>query len=225
MGVHRRGSRARFRLRWQAGGPFRLVPPACLLLIVQLGPAASALQGAEDTGVISGRVASRLTVSAPAVVHVERTPGISFPPPSEPAVMDQQNLVFIPHVLPVLAGTTVDFPNSDSVRHSVFTSRKSAQQFNLGTYPAGEVKTEVMDSPGRTTLLCNVHAEMSAYILVVETPYFATTDRRGQFVIENVPEGEHRLTVWHEKLKPQTLEVVVRANETTEVTFENLKRQ
>jgi len=179
----------------------------------------------EGTGTVSGQVASRAVRTNPAVVYIERFAGEEYPAPEELTVMDQRNLIFAPHVLPVLSGTTVDFPNSDSVRHSVFTSRKSAQQFNLGTYPSGQTKSVVMEKPGKTTLLCNVHAEMSAYIYVLETPYFATTDREGNFSIEGVPAGSHQLSVWHESLKGQTLDVEVGVGETTLVTFENLKRQ
>lgn len=201
---------------------FSLLP----LLLCPLGLMADGSgEAAAETGIVSGQVVSRLTRTSPAVVYLEKVEGLEFSPPAEPTVMDQRSLIFIPHVLPVVTGTTVDFPNSDSVRHSVFTSRKSAQQFNLGTYPAGEVKSVVMEAPGKTTLLCNVHAEMSAYLIVVETPYFATTDQQGRFSIEGVPPGDHRLSVWHEKLKGETKNISVRKGETTEVLFENLRRQ
>lgn len=180
---------------------------------------------AEDTGTISGSVGSRLIRRAPAVVYIEKIPGKEYPTAEKHAMMDQVDLRFTPHVLPVLAGTTVDFPNSDTVRHSVFSTRKSVQKLNLGTYDAGVTRHIVMDIPGRTTLLCNVHAEMSAYILTVETPFFATTDRNGRYEIKNVPVGTHKLTVWHERLKPRTVEVEIKAGETTQVTFEKLKKR
>ena len=185
-------------------------------------------EAAGGNGLISGRVVSRRTRAAAAVVYVEKIPGQEFPPPHEHVVIDQKNLLFLPHVLPVLVGTVVDFPNSDKVRHSVFSSRKSAKRFNLGTYPAGELRSVVMDTPGAgvVTLLCNVHAEMSAYVVVVETPYFATTDRRGHFKIEGVPPGAYELSVWHEALRSQTKkDVIVKAGEATEVVFEKLKRR
>jgi len=184
-------------------------------------------EGADGTGTISGRVDSRRTRTAPAVVYVEKIPGKHFSAPKQHSVMDQKNLLFVPHVLPVLVGTAVDFPNSDSVRHSVFSTRKSVKRFNLGTYAAGDMKTVVMDTPGAgtVTVLCNVHSEMSGFVVVVETPYFATTDRRGSFVIEGVPPGQYQLSVWHEALESQTQDVVVKAGETVEVEFEKLKKR
>jgi len=184
-------------------------------------------EGADGTGTISGRVDSRRTRTAPAVVYIEKIPGKKFPPPEKHAVMDQKDLLFVPHVLPVLVGTVVDFPNSDAVRHSVFSSKRSAKRFNLGTYPPGEAKSVVMDTPGAgsVTLLCTVHAEMAGYVVVVETPYFATTDRGGNFSIDGVPVGEYQLSVWHEALKGQTKGVTVTAGKTAEVVFEKLKRR
>ena len=178
---------------------------------------------AQDTGTISGTVDNRRVRRAAAVIYVEKIPGKEFPVSEIAAVMDQIDLAFTPHVLPVQVGGTVDFPNSDSVRHSVFSSRRSAQQMNLGTYDAGVTRHIQMDTVGATTLLCNVHAEMSGYLITVETPFFTTTDADGRFEIANVPAGTHSLTIWHERLETTTLEdVVVNAGETTEVVFEGV---
>ena len=157
-------------------------------------------------------------------VYIDTIPGKEFPPPEEHAVMDQVNLVFVPHVLPVLAGTTVDFVNSDSVLHNVFTPDKCADKFNLGSYPKEVVKSRLFDKPGcRAVMLCNVHPEMEAWVLTVETPYYAVTDEEGNFTIEDVPPGTYTLKTWHKRKKPIEQEVTVKAGETTEVTFK-LKR-
>jgi plastocyanin len=196
------------------------------VLAAALGLAATGLTAAAaQNGTVTGEVRSRLVRTAPAVVYIEKIPGQAFEPPAEPAIMDQKDLIFLPHVLPVLVGTRVDFLNSDTVRHSVFSTKKSAQQFNLGIYDAGVVKSEVMSTPGAVSLLCNVHAEMSAYIVVVETPYFTTTDETGAFTLDGVPPGSYQLSVWHERLRKATLDVVVEAGGTAPVTFTGLKRR
>jgi plastocyanin len=156
-----------------------------------------------------------------AVVYIDKIPGKTFPPPSAPIPLDQVNLTFVPHVLPVLAGTKVAFPNSDDIRHNVF-SPTAWSKFNLGTYPKSTTKYYVFNKPGTVTLLCNVHAEMSAYVVVTETPYFAVTDKAGNFALKNVPAGTYVLKVWHEKAKPASMPIVVE-DRTVVATFE-LKR-
>ncbi len=150
--------------------------------------------------------------SSNVVVYVDRIPSKGFEPPKKPVVLDQINLTFVPHVLPVLAGTTVAFPNSDEVRHNVF-SPSPPKRFNLGTYPRGVTRTVTFDKPGDVALLCNVHAEMSAYVIVVETPYFAVTGKDGSFTIPGVPPGEHTVKVWHEKVRAVTAKVTVKGEE------------
>jgi len=156
-----------------------------------------------------------------AVVYIDKISGKTFTPPPTPVPLDQVNLTFVPHVLPVLVGTKVAFPNSDDIRHNVF-SPTPWSKFNLGTYPKLTTKYYVFDKPGTVTLLCNVHAEMSAYVVVTETPYFAVTDKAGNFTLKNVPPGKYVLKVWHEKAKPASMPIVVE-DRTVVATFE-LKR-
>jgi plastocyanin len=118
------------------------------------------------------------------------------------AVMDQKNLVFVPHVLAVPPGSTVDFINSDKVNHNIF-SADACKKFNLGTYNPGMSKSVMFDKPCVVNLLCNVHSEMSAYVVVTENPYFSVTGADGKFTIKNVPAGTYEITAWNEKLKPQ----------------------
>jgi plastocyanin len=154
-----------------------------------------------------------------AVIYIDKISGKRFLPPANPVVLDQVNLTFVPHVLPVLAGTRVAFPNSDDIRHNVF-SPTATSKFNLGTYPKATTKYYVFERPGPVTLLCNVHAEMSAYVIVTETPYFAVSDKAGNFTLKDVPAGKYVLKVWHERAKAQSMEIVVGDNQAAKVSFE-----
>src|SRR5207244_10823839 len=135
---------------------------------------------------------------------------------------DQINLKFDPHVLVILKGTTVKFPNSDEIRHNVFSP--DPPRFDLGTYPQNEKRYHQFDEAGIWTMLCNVHAEMSAYVIVTETPYFATTGKDGKFVLKDVPPGKYTLKVWHEKAKPASLQIEVSESPTVNLAPIELKR-
>ena len=150
--------------------------------------------------------------------------------------MDQQNLTFIPHVLPIPVGATVLFPNNDKVDHNVFSLSRT-KKFNLGSYKPGQSQNVVFDKPGIVELRCDVHAEMLAYIMVMKTPYFAVTDAQGRFTIPDtryleahgitgitdLPAGEYTLKNRHAKLKTGKQKVTVPANGTAEVEL-NLMR-
>lgn len=179
--------------------------------------------GNAKTGTITGKLDSVWAKRKTAVVYLKEVEG-DFEPPKTNPVMDQQKLTFIPSLLPVLKGTAVDFPNNDTVRHNVFSPARSAKKFNLGLYPSGASKSLTFEKVGVVPLLCNVHSEMSAFVVVLPNPYFAVTNKQGIFTIENVPPGTYKLTFWHEKLKPQSVEIPVKAGKTTKVTFRKLKR-
>jgi plastocyanin len=147
--------------------------------------------------------------SADAVVYVDAIPGKSFPAPTAHLLMDQKNLVYVPHVLPVLTGTTVDFRNSDKVLHNVFSPDKCADKFNLGSWPQGQVRSYTFKTPCVATLLCNVHPEMEAYVVALPTPYFAVTDKSGAYCIKDLPDGSYTVRVWHPKLKETSKPVAV----------------
>ncbi len=178
---------------------------------------------AANKGTIQGKVDSPWVKRRPAVVYLRDVPG-KFSPPKENPVMDQRGLRFIPHVLPVLVGSTVDFPNHDKVRHNVLSPSYSAQQFNLGMYPAGQSKQVTCKRVGVVPVLCNVHTEMSAFILVLPNPYFAVTDKQGNFTIKDIPAGTYTLTFWHEKLRSTARKVPVKAGNTIRETFRELKK-
>jgi plastocyanin len=160
--------------------------------------------GGTLTGIIK---AKGVRDSRDVVVYLENVKA-EFPAPKEKPLVDQKDLVFIPHVLPVLAGTTVKFGNSDNVRHNVFSPSK-AKKFNLGTYGAGIVREVTLDKPGVVTVLCNVHQEMSSFIVVLENPFFAKTAPNGKYTIQNIPPGTYKLKTWHEKLKKYNQEVTI----------------
>jgi plastocyanin len=109
-------------------------------------------------------------------------------------VLDQRNLQFFPQVLVVRVGTTVKFPNTDRVFHNVF-SFKDGKQFDLGVYPVGAVKHVRFDRPGVSRLFCNIHPKMAAYVVAVDSPYFAMSDERGAFSIE-APAGTYTYHAW-----------------------------
>lgn len=111
------------------------------------------------------------------------------------AVLDQRNLTFSPRVLVVRAGTTVDFPNSDRVFHNVFSFRDGTR-FDLGMYPVGTTKPVVFDKPGLSRLFCNIHPNMAAYVMVVDSPYFGISDESGAFSLPDVPPNRYTYHAW-----------------------------
>lgn len=128
--------------------------------------------------------------------------------PLKKAVVDQRNRAFVPHVLVVTVGTEVQFPNNDTIFHNVF-SASEINRFDLGVYPRGKTISRAFSKKGVVALQCNIHSEMSAYVVVVDTPYYALTDNQGAFTLPAVPPGRYTLKVWHESgnVAEQTLVV------------------
>lgn len=151
------------------------------------------------------------------VVFLENVNGDFKPPVDKPSI-DQKNLTFKPHVLPILVGTTVEYPNSDNVMHNVFSPSKT-KRFNLGTYGSGNMREVTFDKPGVVAILCNVHAEMSAYVVILENPYFALTGSEGEFTINNIPPGTYKIKTWHEKLKEQEQKITLSKDESKSINF------
>ena len=180
----------------------------------------------DNPGTITGTVkCRRVRHSGDAVVYIEKVGDNKYDAPAEHGIVDQMNLVFIPHVLAVQKGTTVDFPNNDQVRHNVFSPPDCCNQFNLGTYDIGASKPVTFDKSCEVPLLCNVHAEMSAYVVVIDNPYFGVTAKDGSFTINNVPPGTYKLKTWHEKLRSEEQEVKVEGGKTVEADFVLKKRK
>ena len=173
---------------------------ACAVLII-------ASTGSAFAGTLEGKVSS-----GNSVVYVDAIPGKTFPAPAKDVVLSQRGLAFVPHITVIQAGTTVDFQNDDSVQHNVFwpsVGGNKKEGHNMGTWPKGDKRSYKFDHPGVVPLLCNVHSEMSGYIIVSPTPYFAQTDAAGNFKIDNVPDGKYTVTAWHEGSKPESKMVEV----------------
>ncbi len=170
---------------------------------------------------ISGTVKVTGSAGAPAaVVYIQQAAG-TFTPPGKPVEMDQKQMQFIPHVLPVVAGTTVKFLNSDPTPHNVFSP--DSEKYNLGTWPQGQSKdyafTKCAKPPCVYTQLCRVHPEMEGYVVVLQNSYFAVTDKTGHYQIEGVPPGSYTVAVWHVKAKAQPKPVTVDAAKPATVDF------
>jgi plastocyanin len=119
----------------------------------------------------------------------------------------QRNKSFEPHLLVVQTGSVIEFPNRDPFFHNVF-SLFNGKRLDLGLYEAGTAKTARFDRPGVSFLFCNIHAEMSAVVVAVDTPYFGTSDREGRVVLSDVPDGRYRLHVWYERSSPEDLQTL-----------------
>src|SRR5271157_810990 len=189
--------------------------------VVAVLAAMMALTLAASAGSISGKVSG---VAGESVVYVDTIAGKTFPAPAEHTVMDQKGLLFQPHIVVVLVGTTVDFLNSDKVAHNVFwpslmEGTKKLPGKNLGTWPQGEKRSFKFDQPGVAAMLCNVHPEMSGYVVVTPTPYHATTDKSGSYKIDNVPDGQYSVVAWHEGAKSQSKAVAVAGDTKADFTL------
>lgn len=195
---------------------------SCLLgpvLVAAVLVAATAPGGAAVS--ISGTVkVTGLPSAADVVVYVQQAPG-TFTPPAKPIEMDQKQMQFVPHVLPVVAGTKVAFLNSDPTPHNVFSPDN--EKYNLGTWPQGQARdytfAKCVKFPCVYTQLCRVHPEMEGYVVVLQNPYFAVTDKTGHFQIEGVPPGTYTVAVWHSKAKAQPKPVTVDAAKPATVDF------
>jgi plastocyanin len=123
--------------------------------------------------------------------------------------INQQDKRFLPHVVVVESGSTVDFPNNDPYFHNIF-SIYNGKRFDLGLYASGETRPVQFNRPGLSYIYCNIHPQMSAIVVTVNTPYFAVSGAKGDFAIANVPEGRYRLQVWHERARAQVLSALTR---------------
>ncbi len=181
--------------------------------------AAVLLASASFAGDIKGKVSVQGIKSAENIaVYVDAIPDKKFDAPTVKLVIDQARMSFVPHVSAVQVGTTVEFLNSDPVGHNVYWPSVSGNKklaHNLGTWPKGEKKAFQFNDVGTVSLLCNVHPEMNGYIVVSPTPYFAVTDKSGNYEIKNVPAGKYTLKTWSEDGKVTTQAVEVTATGAT----------
>jgi len=154
------------------------------------------------------------------VVYLQQAPRDAFGElPVGRARMDQKNEQFVPRVLAITVGTIVDFPNSDTTYHNVFSLARE-RTFDLGRYPPGKTGGIRFDRPGIIPVFCDIHSHMSAYILVFNHPFFAVTDDVGRYQIPNVPPGSYTLLVWSEVGRAAARRVVVPENENVEADFQ-----
>jgi plastocyanin len=150
--------------------------------------------------------------------------GTNSAPPSEPVIVDtrrvtQKGAIFTPHILPVVAGTTVEWPNSDEIFHNVF-SMSETKQFDLGLYKGNPKEKHVtFDKAGRVDVFCSIHANMHCVVLVLENPFFSVSDERGHYSITNVPAGTYELKAWHERLPAQVRKITVPADGEVKADF------
>jgi plastocyanin len=174
---------------------------------------------ASRAGDIKGKVSVQGIKSPENIaVYVDAIAGKKFDPPAEHVVIDQKKMTFVPHVTVLMQGATADFLNSDPVGHNVYWPSVSGNKkltHNMGTWPQGQKKSFQFNDLGAASLLCNVHPEMSGYVVVVPTPYFALTDKEGNFEIKNVPPGHYTVLTWSEEGKPTTQSLDVTAGTAT----------
>ena len=198
-----------------------LAAVALLLAVSAVPPASGTLRGRVDLrqpGTERDRRPNPADLGMPSapgpadrrsVVYLDPAPRAAFDARDEPrARIDQRNERFVPHVLAIVAGTTVDFPNSDLTYHNVF-SLSRAKTFDLGRYAAGRSKAVRFDRPGIVRVFCEIHSHMSAFILVFAHRYFAVTDPEGGYRIDNVPPGDYNVFVWNESTPLDSRRVTV----------------
>lgn len=183
-----------------------------LLAVLALAPLAT--ESVAQVSAVRGRTTVQGTVTlagrknhAWAVVSLE-APGLPLAPPAQPVMIDQKGFRFVPHVVAVQTGTAVRFLNNDPEPHNVYSPEG---RYNLGTWPTGETRDYTFRKPGIYSQLCNVHPDMLAFVVVLDTPYAAVTDEQGRFSIRGVAPGKYLLVVWHEKKDGLEREVVVEA--------------
>lgn len=157
----------------------------------------------------SERAAAGPATPADAVVSLapagdsQRPPQAKAARPTRHVELRQRGQAFVPRVLPIRVGTVVDFPNDDPFYHNVF-SYSSAKRFDLGRYGKGKSRSETFEQPGLVKVFCDIHSDMAAYILVLETPHFTVPENGGEFAISDVPAGTYLATAWHPDLAPWT---------------------
>ena len=200
------------------------------LLVAAALVCASASYAAEvKSGIVKGTVTVGGKPASDAVVSIEGVPADAGKAKLDAArnkktVLDQREMKFIPAVLPIVVGTTVDFPNHDTNWHNVY-SKGGAKDFDLGLYAPGKTRSQKFDKPGTDRILCNAHPDMEAFIVVKEHPFFAPSDKSGNYRIEGVPLGKYRVQVWHPQFGTTEAPVeIVREGEILDLSLDLKKK-
>jgi plastocyanin len=195
--------------------------PAFWLIITLLAAIAVGLP--VQAGTVSGRAVLEdgTPVIDAVITAVPVATGVVVAKPGTKAVMIQTGKQFIPYVLAVQAGTTVDFPNHDSFRHQVY-SFSTAKTFELKLYGSGEVGSVQFDKPGAVPVGCNIHDNMLAYVFVTPGPHFATTGKEGAIQLKGLPAGAYTISAWHPQLRgaSPTQDITVTADGNVDVKLE-----
>lgn len=192
------------------GVPLARAGAAVLLLALAGTAAADDLTGRIELLARGGKGPAKGSDVRLAVVYFEPAAGRGVRPPAQPFDMTTRKKEFLPRVLAVPRGSRVRFPNDDPILHNVF-SVSGDNKFDLGLYGKGAGKEKRFDAPGVVRIYCNVHQNMAAYVLVLDTPHAASPERDGSFTLTGLPKGRGRLTVWHEQTEPLSLDVTVPA--------------
>ena len=138
--------------------------------------------------------------------------------PTTTATITQKDEAFVPRVVAITRGSTVDFPNADPFFHNVFSLSRGAV-FDLGRYPKGVTKDRRFTSAGLVKVYCHIHSHMTASIMIFDHPYFRMPGADGSFVIDDVPAGAHKISAWHERIGESESSIRVEAGRTTKVEF------
>lgn len=225
--------------------PLHTIALVAALALVLASEAAPRARAAMEAGNLRGRVqqpsASAVTPARPsagdlsqiphapidrtrAVVYIDAAPRQAFDAlPASRVKLDQRNQTFEPHLLAITVGTTVDFPNDDPMFHNVMSLARG-NAFDLGRYPKGRSRSVRFDIPGIVPVVCDIHAHMSAYILVFSHPFFAVTDADGRYSIPSIPSGTYTLKVWSELGTSESKRIVIADGVTTDADFVVVKK-
>jgi plastocyanin len=151
------------------------------------------------------------------IVYIEQAP-VGATEPTKAATLRQHDERFLPHVLPVVRGTTVAFPNDDPLFHNVF-SLSRAKSFDLGRYARGSARSVTFDRSGIVQVFCHIHSDMSAVALVLDNPYFAVPDAEGRYTIPHLPPGDYTVVAWHERIRPITHRLHLEPDQVAQLDF------
>lgn len=190
---------------------------AVVSILLALAAGAGAAEPATVKGTVSVQPAGAAALQD-VVVYIDGAIA-DAKPPAQHATVNQKDQQFVPHVLPVMAGTTVDFLNSDDVLHNAF-SNSVAKKFDVGMFPRGQSRSVAFDKAGVVDVRCNVHPKMRAAVVVLDNPFFAVPRADGSFSISGLPPGRYKLRTWNESLKPAEKWVNLNAGEVLNVTLQ-----
>jgi plastocyanin len=203
---------------------YSLIAMVCFFPAILLSAGGDAATGIiKGTVTIEGKPTQDVVVSVVGVPK-EQAKALLSGMKTKKAVLDQRAMKFSPSVLAVVVGSTVEFPNNDTVWHNAY-SKGGAKDFDLGVYPPGKSKSVTFDKPGVVRVLCNAHPSMEAFIVVEESPYFSSADSRGNYRLDRLPLGKYRIQVWHPQLgTTEAAAELVRDGEVLDLNFDLKKK-